>query len=700
MNKLTYEDLEKRIQLLEEAADEARRVQDVLHESEEKFRTLADSVPAAVMLYQDDRWIYVNRAAENITGYSARELLAMNFWDIVHPDHRALVRERGRKRERGEETASHYEFKIITKDGTERWVGLTGASTMIGDRPAAVVSIADITGRKGTEEALRASEERFLIISLTTSDAIWDWNITEDKVEWFGDIDGMLGYDTGEFPRTFEAWEKAVHPDDHDRVMATLKQYLHTQAPYDEEYRVVQKNGGLRYWTDRGIALHDEEGDVVRMIGACTDITERKQAEEALRKAHDELELRVEERTAQLSEALKSLQREMEERKRAEEVLRRRQKLEALGTLAGGIAHDFNNILAGIIGFTEMVLDDTDPASPEHHRLGLVLKGAGRGRDLVKEILAFSYQAELKQEPVALSDIVQESLKLLRPLLPTTTQIQSNLLTGGDMILADPAQMYQVLMNLCTNSVQAMGRRGGVLEISVARDHFKKDASMPLPDMKPGDYVTLRVRDNGHGIKPGIIERIFDPFFTTKAYGEGTGLGLSVVHGIVKSHGGFLTVESEPGKGSLFSIYLPRIERHEVKAEEEPLLRGGKESILFVDDEDILVELNNQRLSQLGYDVVGTTSSIEALKIFKKEPGRFHLVITDYTMPDMNGVDLAKRLLQLRDDVPIILCTGYNEDVSPDKARRAGIREFLLKPQSKRELGQAIRRVLDSETKR
>jgi two-component system, cell cycle sensor histidine kinase and response regulator CckA len=373
--------------------------------------------------------------------------------------------------------------------------------------------------------------------------------------------------------------------------------------------------------------------------------------------------------------------------------------MEAVGTLAGGIAHDFNNILTGIIGFTEMVRDDMAQDSREYHRLGLVLKGAHRGRDLVKQILTFSRHTEHELKPVKLSGIVEEGLKMLRPLFPATIEIRSTGLTGDDTILADPAQIHQVLMNLCTNSVHAIGKRGGMLEISIAEDRLRKGDPLPAPGMRPGDYVTLAVRDTGSGMKPEVLERIFDPFFTTKVQGGGTGLGLSVVHGIVRGHGGSIKVESEPGKGSVFYIYLPRIEKQQsIAVSEELPVRGGKECILFVDDEDITVELNNERLTRLGYEVVATTSSLEALEIFMKEPRRFHLVITDYTMPHMTGVDLARKLLKVRNDIPIILCTGYNDSISPDKAKRAGIRQFLLKPQSNRELGLAIRRVLDKKT--
>ncbi len=328
-----------------------------------------------------------------------------------------------------------------------------------------------------------------------------------------------------------------------------------------------------------------------------------------------------------------------------------------------------------------------------------MLKGAYRGRDLVRQILTFSRQAEHEPKPVALRDIVEEGLKLVRPLIPATTEIRVKTVTGGDMILADPAQIHQVLMNLCTNAAQAMARKGGVLKVTVTRGLFKDRDHVPVPDMKPGEYVTLTVSDTGPGIKPEVLERIFDPFFTTKTQREGTGLGLSVAHGIVKSHGGSIGVESTPGKGATFSVYLPRIELREVPvAGEEAPEKGGKECILFVDDEDLNVELNTERLTRLGYEVVATTSSLEALKIFKGEPRRFHLVITDYTMPRMTGVDLAREMLKVRGDIPIILCTGYNDSVSPDRARRAGIREFLLKPQDRQELDRAIRRVLNRKT--
>jgi PAS domain S-box-containing protein len=427
------------------------------------------------------------------------------------------------------------------------------------------------------------------------------------------------------------------------------------------------------------------------------DITERKRAEEALQKAYAELEARVRKRTFELSEAYETLQKEVDERKKTEEQLVRVQKLEALGTLAGGIAHDFNNILAGLIGFTEMVLEDIAPDTPEYRRLELVLKGANRGRDLVKQILTFSRKSEQDKKPLALNQVVEEGLKLLRPTLPTTIEITSKSLTNDDQIFADPVQMHQILMNLCTNAAHAMREKGGTLDIQVFKTSLQEGNPIPLPNMNTGEYTVLKVSDTGSGMTPETLNQVFDPFFTTKQPGEGTGLGLSVVHGIVKSHDGHITVESEPEKGTTFHVYLPRINKETYSVDKETLpVTGGKERILIVDDEDMLVELNKQRLSRLGYEVVATTSSMEALAIFRKEPDAIDLVITDYTMPNLTGTDLAMEFLKVRATIPIILCTGQSDGIPPEKAREIGIRGFLMKPLSNRELAQAVRRALDN----
>ncbi len=430
-------------------------------------------------------------------------------------------------------------------------------------------------------------------------------------------------------------------------------------------------------------------------IGLEQEISERKLAEEALLNNRNELEVRVQERTSELKQAYDQLKKETEDRQHAEGQLRRMQKLEALGTLAGGIVHDFNNILAGIIGFAEMVLEDTPPGSQEHRRITLVLKGAYRGRDLVRQILTFSRQAEHNKKPLLLSSIVDETMKLLRPTLPSTIELIYRNSDEDDRILADTAQMHQVVMNLCTNAAHAMREKGGILDIEIARSTYT-DNSLPMPEMTPGDYVVLKVRDTGCGMELDIQEQIFDPFFTTKKEGEGTGLGLSVTYGIIKEHNGYIAVESTPGKGSAFVVYLPWIEESAAADDEKVgLPTGGRERILFIDDEDMLVELNKQRLTKLGYHVATTTSSIEALRLFREAPDNFDLIITDQTMPNLTGIDLAAELLRIKPDTRIILCTGHSDKVSEEAAQKAGIKLFLMKPIDRREMADAVRKALD-----
>ena len=637
---------------------ERKRAEEELKRAEEMYRNIFEN--AVLGIFQSTpkgRFLSANTALAKMHGYeSAAELISATA-NVTHDRYvNPADRDRFRRIIGKQGTVTSFEAAFRRKDGSTVWLSLNARAVRDPNGQVEYYegTVHDITDSRRAKEALEESEERYRTAIEHSSDGVaivkGESHIYVNRrfLDMFGYKDLAEFRDRGPYA--------SVHPDDRERIMR-INQERQTEKPVPSQYEFkgMRKDGTANY-VEVSATRFFYQGEPAT-LAYLRDITDRKQLEFQLRQS---------------------------------------QKMEAIGTLAGGVAHDFNNILAGIIGFTELVRDDIPPEGTEYYRLGLVLKAAHRGRDLVKQILAFSRKVEYDQKPVALSGIVEEGLKLLRPLLPATIEIQWNGAAGDDTILADSAQLHQVLMNLCTNSAQAMGKKGGVLEISVSGDHFRKD-SLP-PGMKPGEYVILTLRDTGPGIKPEVLERIFDPFFTTKVKGEGTGLGLSVVHGIVRSHGGSIRVESELGNGSIFSIFLPKIRKSSILAAGEELAaQGGKECILFVDDEDILVELNNARLTQLGYEVVATTSSTEALTLFKKEPDRYHLVITDYTMPDMTGVDLARKLLKVRGDIPIILCTGYNEKISPDKARRVGIREFLLKPQSKGELDLTIRRVLDRE---
>lgn len=378
--------------------------------------------------------------------------------------------------------------------------------------------------------------------------------------------------------------------------------------------------------------------------------------------------------------------------------LNRAMKMEAIGTLAGGIAHDFNNILSAVLGYAEVVdmqIADDDPVKQD---VAQIISAGNRAADLVKQILTFSRQEEEDLRPVKLQFIVKEVLKLLRSSLPSTIELEQSIAIDCGSVLADPTRIHQVLMNLCTNAKQAMGAAGGILKVTLGELRVDSDSPIPLhPAITVGRWIDLEVSDTGPGIEEVIRERIFDPFFTTKEKGQGTGLGLSVVHGIVKSHGGEIAVFSRPGQGSTFHVYLPLIATEQKHAPEKPqiVLPGGTERILLVDDEELLVEVMERLLDDLGYTVTSTTDSGEALLQFQEQPDEVDLIITDMTMPHCTGVELAEAALAIRPDIPIILCSGYSEYIGQKEAKVKGIRQFLAKPVDKKTLAQCVRQILD-----
>lgn len=379
------------------------------------------------------------------------------------------------------------------------------------------------------------------------------------------------------------------------------------------------------------------------------------------------------------------------------------QKMEAIGTLAGGIAHDFNNILSAIMGYTDLAIMGIAEESKTKQKLRAVLEASHRAKDLVQQILTFSRHNVQEKKPMNIVPIAKEAIKLLRASLPSTIEIQQQIDDDIGAMEANATQVYQVLMNLCTNAAHAMREDGGVLVVSLTNAEIDEKMAAPTPDLHPGRYVHLTVSDTGHGMAPNVLERIFDPYFTTKKIGEGTGLGLAVVHGIVKSHQGAVKVNSDPGKGSAFHVYFPRADNLQNVPEiqtPKPLPLGNHEAILFVDDEKALVDLGGEMLECLGYEVVARTSSVEALECFRHQPDRFHLVIADMTMPNMTGDKLAQELLRIRPGIPVILCTGYSERISEAKAKALGIQEFLTKPFDMNHLAHTIRRALDHKEKR
>ncbi|MDY6905000.1 MAG: PAS domain S-box protein [Thermodesulfobacteriota bacterium] len=381
---------------------------------------------------------------------------------------------------------------------------------------------------------------------------------------------------------------------------------------------------------------------------------------------------------------------------RLEEGLRQAQKMESIGTLAGGIAHDFNNILASIIGFTELAMDDAEKGTPLADNLAEIDIAGKRARDLVKQILTISRHDEKRIQPFQLTSVIKEALKMLRATIPASIEFREGI-TGDPLVIeADPIQTHQVLINLITNAKQAMADGPGVLEISVKSVDFGADITNTYPDVKPGKYARIVVSDTGTGISEENLDKIFEPYFTTKEKGTGTGLGLSVVHGIVKSAGGYITVNSEPGKGTTFHVYLPLAQKAAIRKTENDVeqIPHGKERVLLVDDEAAIVKIQQTRLEKLGYHVTPKTSSLEALEIFRSSPDTFDLVITDMAMPKMTGDKLAMAVKSIRPEVPVILCTGFNEKVN-NQRNNGYIDELMMKPIGKVEMAKRVRKVLD-----
>lgn len=388
------------------------------------------------------------------------------------------------------------------------------------------------------------------------------------------------------------------------------------------------------------------------------------------------------------------------ENQRLETQLQQAHKMEALGTLAGGIAHDFNNILFAITGFCELAIEDAAPDSIQEENLNEAIACIGRATELVRQILTFARQTDVEKHPLNLTPIMKENFRMLRATLPTSIDISTEL-KGDQTILADPTQIHQIVINLCTNAAHAMREKGGRLSIELEKIENDSGAEDFEPRLKQGAYTRLRVKDTGHGMPPETVERIFDPYYTTKAQGEGTGMGLSVVQGIVNRLNGVIGVDSAPGKGSTFDVYLPALDVTKPhKLQSTKTIEEGHEHILFVDDELPLTRMISQMLSKLGYQITPQNSPVEALELIRCDTGRFDLVISDVTMPQMSGYELAIEIQKISPDLPIVLCTGYNKSVNEATAFSAGARALLFKPLTRHDLSTTIRRVLNDSKAR
>jgi PAS domain S-box-containing protein len=624
---------------------EGKRAEEALRESEEKYRSMMESMKAAVYICSPDfRVEYMNPAMIKRMG---RDATGEACHKAIHNlDERCpwCVHDKIQQGESAE-TAT-----LSPKDN--RYYNVSHSPIFHQDG-----SISKMTIYRDRTERKRAEEERIRLA--TAIEQASESIIISDRP-------GTIHYVNPAFEK-LSGFNREEIIGQNFRI---LKSNKHDEAFYREMYDIISrghiwtgriintmKDGTLREFETRISPVKDSSGEIINFVSVNRDVTQEKALEAQLRHA---------------------------------------QRMDAIGTLAGGVAHDFNNILSALIGYTELALDDAKKGSLQYENLQEVLVAGSRAKDLVQQILTFSRQSDQEQKPVNVQLIAKEALKLIRASIPSTVQIKQNIQSEA-LVMGDSTQIHQVIMNLCTNATQAMDDKGGVLTVDLVDIKLDSEFISDYPELKPGTYINLTVTDTGCGMVPDVLDKIFDPFFTTKEKSKGTGMGLSVVHGIVHSHGGIIYISSEPGQGSTFRVLLPSIERH-LKPEDrtEKPIPKGTERILFVDDELAIVNMGKKTLESLGYDVVIRTSSIEALEFFKTQPDRIDIIITDLTMPNMTGEELSKELMQIRPDIPIILCTGFSARMDEKKAMDIGIRAFVSKPILKRDIAETIRKVIDS----
>jgi len=685
---------------------DSKKAAESLIESEERLRTLINSMPD-IVCFKDGkgRWLEANEFDLNLfqlTGvdYKGKKDSELAPYSLFYREAFLTCEETDEKAWMGKHYSRGIEV-IPRPNGEEMAFDIIKVPTFYpdGSRKGLVVVGRDITELKKAEEALKKSEFELSVknqiarIFLTVDDNTMYGEVLDIVLKVMNSKYGIFGYlnESGELvcaSLTREIWEKC---------MVTDKTIIFPRENWKGIWGRALSEGKSDYSND---SLSIPEGHVpVRsalsvpvvyhgeVIGLFTVANKPENYNET-----DRLLLEsIADFVSPILQARLQRDRLEAERNRLEKQLRQSQKMEAIGTLAGGIAHDFNNILGSILGYTELSLMDVQEDSLIWKNLKECIKASLRARDLVKQILAVSRKSEGQKELLQINLIVKEALKLLRATIPTTIDIIPDIDSHPAVVLADATHIHQIVMNLCTNSAHSMRGMRGSLEVSLKNIEISERESHLYNELTHGPYVRLTVKDTGHGMTREVIEHIFEPYFTTKKQGEGSGLGLAVVHGIVKSYRGEIRVESEPEKGSTFYIYLPRVITDvKEEREREAHLPCGKERVMIVDDEEILVNAMGKMLEKLGYTVTIKNNTYDLLGTFRKEPYNFDLVITDQTMPQMTGIELAGELTGIRPDIPIVLCSGYTDIISMEKARETGIRDILKKPVTLQDLAGAL----------
>ncbi len=654
-------DKQKKDQLISELKELQQRT--VEYDIQKKYweQLFTNSPDPIAILDNNESILSINSEFSRLFGFSQADAIGRNINELIVP---LELQKEGLTLKSRTARGEIVQIESIrkTKDGKTFYVSIIGKPVVLGENQLAVIVIyRDITARKEAENALFQGKERYRAVVEATPAMIC--RFLPDGTLTFVNSFYCDYFKTRETELVGKNFFQFIPVEDQEKVKKYFLSLSVEKPLATYSHQVISPSGDICWqeWTDQ--ALFDDKKHLLEYQSLGRDITKEKFV--------------------------------LEEKAKLEKQQRHSQKMEAIGTLAGGIAHDFNNILGIIMGFTELSLDDTGKDSQVHQNLKQIYSAATRAKDLVQQILTFSRQIDDKKTPLRISAVIKDVLKLLRSTLPTTIEIRQKITENDRMVLTDEVQIQQVVMNLCINAQQAMGPEGGILEI-LLENVFLDEDYIKGKDLKPGLYVKLSVIDTGHGISPENIKRIFDPYFTTKQPGDGSGLGLSVVHGIVKKHSGDISVYSEPGRGTAVHIFLPVMGADETPyTKEVNPLSNGNEYILFIDDEPALVEIGARILENLGYHVETSSRSSDVLNAFKQSPGKYNLVITDLAMPVLTGLQLAEEMRRIRSDIPIILCTGFSDSINEDNFKDHGINAYIMKPMVKKEIARIVRTVLD-----
>lgn len=617
--------------------------------------------------------ISFDEIAAGMLGYSPEEMCNKSEWAVsqIHPDDREVILQKFYDYVEGRADKYFAEFRHRKKDGSYLWIRSNAKVVRReeNDKPLLVVGThQDITEQRQADLWLRENNERLKLAMQAANMGTWEWDIVNDSLILSEETFEIFKIKKEEFGADYQSYIDLAVEESQEEVDSIVQGFLENAGEssiIEYEHQIVCGDNTIAWIEVRGTLFVDEEGKPDHMTGICADITARKNAE-------------------QESQELKTQ-------------LHHTQKLEALGTLAGGIAHDFNNILAAMLGYANLNLKYADPNSKAKQNLEQILIAGSRAKSLVNQILAFSRKATQDRENILISSVVNEVSAMMRASIPATIDIEINVNAPSSLIKANSSQIHQIIVNLCTNSVHAIGNKPGKIRLGVEDINFDSTFTTKFGKLPAGSYVKLIVVDNGCGMDNEVLERIFEPFYSTKPIDKGSGMGLAMVHGIVNSYGGLVTVESQVGEGTTFEIYLPKVTGviKIDKSESDALkIRGGHETIILIDDEPQIVDMMRQLLEHFGYEVIGLTDCHEAVEIFKKRCEDIDLIITDYAMPNMTGKELLEEFSKIRDGIPAIMCTGFSDIDNGDLDADKYIDEFITKPIDMNKISTKIRKVL------